>query len=259
MQLNKNFLTSQTLGKYDAEIDALKNIVHYGIGLDRTDAAFDLTLDKWLGKIPYGSDTSEFSTRKRLILIQLRSSLMLSIASIFSCGLLALIVGTFTFFAAWYFAFALLLFLYFTHKSIQSFKRFKALYQAIKPLQQIIPNIEKPQTCINEAEIAQTFSKDRLKSRCIGIAIMTFTGYMCHSIYYSTNSKIPVLALLLPLGFMSGLGTFITGMNKPEFFHRHGYAQARWRDLPLVMKICIVIGGIASISSFAWAKGLLIL
>ncbi|MCF9033471.1 hypothetical protein [Acinetobacter nectaris] len=259
MRLNKNFLTSQTLGKYDAEIDALKNIVHYGIGLNRTDTAFDLALDKWLGKIPHGSDSSEFSTRKRLILIQLYSGLIISIISIFSCSILALVMATLTFFVAWYFTFPTLLSLYFIYYSIHSFRRHKTLYKAIQPLQQIIPDIEKPQTYINEAEIAQTFSKDRLKSRYIGIAIMAFTSYMCHSIYYSTNSKIPVLALLLPLGFMSGLGTFITGMNKPEIFHRHGYAQARWSDLPLVMKICIVIGGIASISSFAWAKGLLIL
>ncbi|SDB81156.1 hypothetical protein [Acinetobacter boissieri] len=255
---DQNFTTPQPIGKYDNDIDALKYIVQYGVGIERTDAALDIMLDKVSGKLPYGADSSEFSTRKRLVLLQLRGDFVYAALIVFICSILTLFSIGFVVYSEWYFGIATVFFSSLIYFNFKRFSRSKALYSAIKPLQQTVPDIEKTHIIVNEAEMAQMFAKDRLKTRLISIVMMILCGGLCYSIYYGTSDRIPRISLLLPCGFMMFLGTFITGINKPELFHRRGYAQARWKDLPIILKICTVLGVIASIASLAWVKGLLV-
>lgn len=257
MNNHQKFTHQQPTTKYIDEIDALKDIVQHGIGVQCTDNNFDLIFAKFWGNIPYGADSSQFSTRKRFVLIQQCINTIGSVIIMFSCSLLTAIMATVAISNFWYIGFIALLFAYLVYYSFKRFKKSIALYQAIKHLQQTVPDIEKTHAVINETEMAQMFAKDRFKSRMIGAVLIIICSYLCYTIFYATTHKILVLSLIAPCGFILGIGSLITGMNKPEILYRHGYAQARWKDLPIVMKICMTLGVLSSILTWAWIKGFL--
>ncbi|MBF7687852.1 hypothetical protein [Acinetobacter rathckeae] len=253
------FTPKQTEIQYADEIEALQDIVQHGVGVQRTDNSFDFIIDTFLGRLPYGVDSSQFSTRKRFVLIQQRISTIGSVIMMFSCSLLTIIMTAVAISNFWYMGFVALLFVFLVYYSFKTFKKSLALYNAIKNLQQTVPDIEKTHTVVNEAEIAQMFAQDRLKSRMIGAVLIAVCSYLCYTIYYGTIHKVWIFSLIAPCGFILGIGSLITGMNKPEILYRHGYAQARWKDLPLVMKVCMFLGVLASVLTWAWIKGFLAL
>lgn len=250
-------------GKYDADITELQEIIQHGVDAANTDSTWGIAFHKLVGNLPLGADSSEFSTRKRFAMMQLTAKMIQSgslavLGGLISLGLIW--VGLRGFPNNWVhlsLGAAFLILIYFA--GWQPFFRSLALYRGIKPLVQTTPDAGHELTFVAEHEMSRQFGKARLKSRILGLLFMAVSAGYCYAVYSNLLNKIPALIVGIPFFFFMGLGAFISGINKPEMVHRKGYAQARWEDIPMEMKLCLAMGVIASILGFLWVKGWVVL
>jgi len=249
-------------GKYEADIAKLQAIIQHGIDSATPDSTWSVAFHKLTGNVPLGADSSQFATRKRFAMAQLMLGMLQSAGILIIGGLIALgflwvgargfpgnglhlLLGA-VFLALIYVA------------GWRPFFRRLALYRGIKPLVQTTPDSSHDLAFVAERAISRQFGKARLKSRMLGVLLMMVSGGFCYAGYSTLVSnpqdQTSILVFVMPLFFFVGLGVFITGMNRPELVHRHGHAQARWKDFPAEMKVCVALGLVASLLGFLWVK-----
>ena len=246
-------------GKYDADVARLQEVIQHGVDVAGSEATWGVAFDQLIGRLPRGVDASRFSSRKRFAMAHLMLKLIQSGAMVILGGLIAfgfIWVGVIRLsenglYLTLGMGFLVLIYL----AGWQPFFRNLALYRGVKILVQATPDVEHELMFVPEQEVARQFGQARLKSRVFGVLLMVMAVGFCYVGYVGSSDEIPVLVFAMPFFFFMGLALLISGINKPEMVYRRGYAQARWADLPLEMKLCLVMGVMASVLGSLWVQG----
>lgn len=245
------------------KIEQLTHIIQQGVGITRTDASMDIFLDKVTGSLPLGSDAANFSTRKKLILMQYFNKTIGDFVGVFFGFFLTIIFGSMSYFefsehnfGEWWIPIATIVFLVLF---IIFFKSMKENYKIFRALRNVQPTQADPQPrpmrVENEMQLAQQFGKQRLQSRIVGLGIMLITGYVLYGFFSHPPERVLKIVIILPFFFMLGLSLIINPINRAENMYRYNSAQISWQHMPIISKILVIIGAIASMIFLAIIEG----
>lgn len=241
------------------DIQALQDIVHNGVGIQRTGAAFDILLEKLSGSLPTGADAPTFATRKRIISLNLLLSVLkLLFGFVFFAGLGAMfiwvasdnVVANFIIMAMG------LAFLAAAGWLAKKLRYAIGLFNAIYQLQQQQPDPTSPFIpVVDEQALAEQFASQRKLSRMAGAAMALLCGSLLFYFLQKPPASTTSLAFVLPVFMMLGVGLIFSPVSRAENFYRYGTAQLSWSNMPLPIKLCCGVGVILAATMLGWYEG----
>lgn len=250
---------SGTSSSLQQDIQALQHIVQYGVGVQRSDAAFDILLEKLSGSLPTGADAPTFATRKRIISLHLLLGVLkLLFGFVFFAGLGAMfiwvasdnVVANFIIMAMG------LAFLAAAGWLAKKLHYAIGLFNAIYQLQQQQPDPTPPFIpVVDEQALAQQFASQRKLSRMAGAAMALLCGTLLLYFLQKVPATTTSLTFVLPIFMMLGVGLIFSPVSRAENVYRYDTAQLSWGNMPGVIKLCCGIGVLMATAMLGWYEG----
>ena len=253
--------------RHQQKIAQVIAMLHTGIGLE--DASFQGTwhviTDKLLGDVPFGADAPDFITRKRMVLSGFYGELIFNGIVLLLVLLLLLLVSLMLWASYpqidWFIygvELGLICWLLIITNKITYLVRLIVAIKPIKP-QYSSPMLNKSPYRLEKDENKSLSSsnlnprnlrKARFITRLLAVLMMIITGYFLFNFYQHPQIELTKQSAILPFLFMFGLGLFIHPLTKAESLHLYGVTQIPFKYIPIKVKLCWLLGAIASVAMF---------